>query len=61
MQCYNSYQLIFDTAIASQSVHKIMIDTYIKLYLTHADLQMNICVKIKSLNVDLLQVFIIYC
>ena len=56
MQCYNSYQLIFETVIASKSVHKLMIDTYIRLYLTHTDLQINIHVNIKSLTVNLLQV-----
>ena len=36
------YQLIFDTAIAPKFVLKIMIETYIRFYLTHADLQMNV-------------------
>ena len=56
---YNSYGLMFDTVVASQSVHKLMIDAYIRLYVTHADLQINNCVNIKSLTVNLLQVFII--
>ena len=58
--CNNSYWLIFDAVIVSKSVHKMMVDTYLRLYLTHADLQINVCVNIKSLTVNLLQVFIIY-
>ena len=38
-----SYQLIFDTATASKSVHKMMTDTCIRLYLTHADVTQQIC------------------
>ena len=37
-----------------------MIDTYIRLYLTHADLQVNVHLKIKSPTVNLLQVFFFY-
>ena len=48
--CYNSYLLIFDTVITSTFVHNIMIDTYIRVYLTHADLQINVHLNIKSLN-----------
>ena len=58
MQSYSSYQLIFDTVIELKSVQKIMIDTYIRLYLTHIDLQINVHVNINSLTVNLLQVFI---
>ena len=43
---------------ASKSVHMVMIDTYIRLYLTHADLQINISVNIKYQTVNLIQVFI---
>ena len=50
MWCYNSYWLIFDTVIASKSVQKIMIDTYIRFHFTHTDLQISIHVNIKSLN-----------
>ena len=60
MQCDNSFHLIFDTVIASKSVYKIMINTYIRLYLAYAYLQINVCVNIKSLTVNLLQVFIFY-
>ena len=41
-------------------VHKIVIDTHIRIYLTHADLQINIFLNIKSATVNLLQVFIFY-
>ena len=58
MWCYNSYWLIIDTVIASKFVHKNMIGTYIRLYLTHVDLQINVHFNIKSLNVNLLWVFI---
>ena len=68
MCCYNSYCLIFDTAMAPKSVHKIMIDTHIRLYLTladlhvltHADLQVNICVNIKSLIVILFYKYLLF-
>ena len=51
---------MFDTVITSKFVHKIMIDTYIRLCMTHADLQINICFSIKCLTVNLLQVFFFY-
>ena len=60
MWYYTSYQLISVTVVALTSVHKIAIDTYMGLYLTHADLYINISVNIKSLTVNLLQVFILY-
>ena len=50
MWCYNSYQLIFDTAIAPKSGHRIKTVTYIRLYLTQADLQINVRVKHKIYN-----------
>ena len=57
MQCY---QLISDMVTTLKSVHKIMIDTYIILYLTHTDLQINVHINIKSLTVNVLQVFTFY-
>ena len=48
------------TVVVFKSVHKIMINMYIGLYLTHADLQINIHVNIKFLPVNLLQGFIFY-
>ena len=60
MWYYASYWLIPVTVIVFMSVHKIMIDTYIGLYLTHADLQINVHMNIKSLTVNLLPVFIFY-
>ena len=53
MWCFN-YQLISVTAIALISVHKVMIDTLIRLYFTYADLQINVYVNIKSLSFHLL-------
>ena len=50
------YQLIFNTVIASKFVYKIMTGTYIRLYLTHADLQINVCLIVKSLTGNLLHV-----
>ena len=50
MQCYSSCELIFDTVIMPKSVYMIVIDTYIRLCLTHTDLQINVCVNIKSLK-----------
>ena len=46
--------------IVSKFEHRIMIDAYIRLYLTHTDLQINVCLNVKSLTVNLLQVFIFY-
>ena len=60
MQYYTTYHLISVTVIVFKSVHMIMIVTFIGLYMTHADLQINICINIKSLTGNLLQVFIFY-